>query len=217
MHNKSKSKLDLKEINKVNQMTYDKLSDEYENRTSKLTNITKHVIDLFSMYLSSGKNVLETGCAVGLAMKIMTEKGLNVTGIDISEKMVKFSKLRNPKSKIIVGDFLKYKFDYRYDGIFSFAFIHLFPKETAMKVLRKMFNLLKNGGVLYLGTSKSKISYEGWETKADYNLKLNRYRKHWTETELKSALEEIGFKIIHKYILIDPYKKIWMDFVAKKY
>lgn len=216
MNKTTDNKIDLVKINKVNRLTYDQLSKEYENRTDKVFDITKRVIDLFSKYLKTGAEVLDTGCAVGLAMKIMTDKRLSVTGIDISSKMVRLAKLRNPKCRIIKGDFLKYRFNRKYDGIFSFAFIHLFPKETSITVLEKMYDLLEHGGVLYLGTSKSKIGYEGFEIKKDYKLKLVRFRKHWTEPELRLVLENVGFRVLKKYILVDPYKKVWMDFVATK-
>ena len=216
MRNYSAGENNLEEINSINKSTYDRLSSEYENRTDISFKITKHVVDLYAKYLKPHGKILETGCAVGLAMKILNNKGFVVTGIDISSEMVKLAKLRNSGCKIIEGDFLTYKFSTLYDGIFSFAFVHLFPKEVAMEVLKKMFGLLKKGGILYLGTSKSNRSSEGWEQKKDYKPKLSRFRKHWTEQELRNALEKVGFKILDVYILTDPYAKVWMDFVAIK-
>ncbi len=206
----------LVEIQKVNRATYDNLANEYEQRTKTLKNVTEYALPLFIKHLSTGKVILETGCAVGLAIKIMEEKGLIVTGIDISPKMVKYAKGRNPKSNIILGDFLTYKFSKKYNGIFSFAFIHLFPKIVALKVLQKMHQLLKSGGVLYIGTSRSDKSCEGWEEKKDYKDKEKRFRKHWTEKELENALIKTGFKKLDLYIIEDPFKKVWMDFIVQK-
>jgi len=206
----------LVEIQKVNRATYDNLANEYEQRTKTLKDVTNYALSLFIKHLSMGKEILETGCAVGLAIKIMEKKGLNVTGIDISPKMVKYAKKRNPKSNIILGDFLTYKFNKTYDGIFSFAFVHLFPKKVALKVLQKMYLLLNPGGILYIGTSRSNESYEGWEEKKDYENKEKRFRKHWTEKELENALTKTGFKKLDLYIIEDPFKKVWMDFVVQK-
>lgn len=206
----------LVEIQKVNRATYDILADQYEQRTKTLKNITEYALSLFIKHLDVGKEILETGCAVGLAVKIMEGKGLIVTGIDISPKMVIYAKRRNPKSNIILGDFLTYKFSRKYNGIFSFAFIHLFPKKVALKVLQKMYQLLKPGGILYIGTSRSDKSYEKWEEKKDYKDKEKRFRKHWTEKELENALIKTGFKKLDLYIIEDPFKKVWMDFVVQK-
>lgn len=206
----------LAEIQKINRAIYDKLADEYEQRTGKLKDVTEYAVSLFVKHLCTGKEILETGCGAGLAMNITGRRGLKVTGIDISTKMVKYAKKRNPKSNIILGDFLTYKFNKKYDGIFSFAFIHLFPKNIALKILKKMYKLLKPKGVLYIGTSRSKKSYEGWEEKKDYKNKGKRFRKHWTQKEFESALIETGFKKLDLYIIEDPFKKIWMDFVVQK-
>lgn len=200
---------------KANRETYDQLAGEYEERTLSLGEVTEHAVSLFLKQLS-GKEILETGCAVGLALQIMEEQGLNVTGIDISSKMVEFAKKRNPQSNIVVGDFLSYQFDRKFDGIFSFAFIHLFPKEVAIKVLERMYELLKPGGILYIGTSKSEKSSELWEEKGDYQNKQKRFRKHWTLDEFEEVLNKTGFKKIELHLIEDPFKKVWMDFIVKK-
>lgn len=203
------------EIQEINKSVYDELASEYESRSDNLKEVTSYAVSLFIKHLKE-KEVLETGCAVGTALNIMEKKGLRVTGIDISPKMIDYAKKRNPKSDLIVGDFLEYKFDKQFDGIFSFAFIHLFPKDVAKQVLQKMHEVLKPGGVMYIGTSKSDIASEGWEEKHDYKKPLKRFRKHWTQDEIENSFTDAGFKILEKYIIEDPYKKVWMDFIVQK-
>lgn len=207
----------LNKIKESNVKTYDLLASEYENRVETLRPITIEAVSLFMKYLGTGKKILEPGCAVGLALSIMTEMGNTVTGIDVSPEMVGYARKRNPRSNIILGDFLTYEFKgSRYDGIFSFAFIHLFPKSYAPRVLKRMFDLLEPGGIVYTGTSRSDKSLESWEIKKDYKNKQKRFRKHWTEDELRQAFAEAGFDVLNVYILTDPYGKVWMDFVAKR-
>ncbi len=205
----------LSEIQKTNKSVYDELASEYESRSETLREVTAYAVSLFSKYLK-GKDILETGCAVGTAVNIMEEMGFSVTGIDISPEMIKWAKKRSPESNLIVGDFLQYKFGKQFDGIFSFAFIHLFPKKIAEIVLKRMYKLLKPGGVIYIGTSKSKTASEGWEEKVDYKKPLKRFRKHWTQREMEKSFISNGFKILEKYIIEDPYQKVWMDFVLQK-
>ena len=137
-------------------------------------------------------------------------------GIELSPKMAEFAKRRNPNPKIIVGDFLTEDFAEPFDGIIALALIHLFPKEEAMKVLRKMHDMLVPGGTLYIGTTESAESSEGWEVKEDYSGKHRRFRKHWTEAEFRRALEEAGFEVLKLHRITDPFGKKWMDFVAQK-
>jgi SAM-dependent methyltransferase len=206
----------LSEIQRSNKTTYDLLALEYEERVDILKKVTSKAVNIFVKELSRGDKVLETGCGVGSALKMMERKGIAVTGIDISPQMIKYAKKRSPESKLILGDFLDYRFKQEFDGVFSFAFIHLFPKDYAIKVIKKMFSLLKPGGILYVGTTKSPKSAEGWELKKDYKRKHSRFRKHWRQEEIEKVFKDIGFKKLAVYIIEDPYKKVWMDFVLQK-
>jgi 2-polyprenyl-3-methyl-5-hydroxy-6-metoxy-1,4-benzoquinol methylase len=206
---------ELSKIQQVNKSAYDKHASEYEERVKGLEAVTSEAVSLFMKYLS-GNEVLETGCGVGAAQKTMVDQGLNVTAIDISPEMVKYATKRNPGSQVILGDFIEYDFGRQFDGIFAFAFIHLFPKETALDVMHKMYDLLEPGGILYMGTTKSRRSYEGWEAKMDYDKPQERFRKHWTQKEMDEALNRVGFRKLACYLIEDPYKKMWMDFVVQK-
>ena len=196
--------------------TYDALADEYESRIEKLIPVTKHAIEQFAMYLKPNGSILELGCGVGLATKLFSEKDFKVIGIDLSPKMLRYAKARNPHAAYIEGDFLTTDFDSTFDGIFGFAFIHLFSKDDAQKVLNKIRNLLNTGGFIYLGTTRALESKEGWEVKQDYSGKYLRFRKHWTKLEFTEALISSKLKILKSFVYEDPFGKLWMDFIAKK-
>jgi ubiquinone/menaquinone biosynthesis C-methylase UbiE len=203
----------------TNKNVYDYLAQEYEERTKDYFDSTSKAVSFLTPHIKTGKEVLDVGCGVGLGTEILSECGFNVTAIDISSKMVKFSRKRNSNSKVIEGDFSAYHFNKKFDAIFSMAFIHLFPKKDAEKLLQKMFRLLKKGGVLYFGTTLSKESKEGWEIKRDVffpKSEQKRYRKHWTEEELLDSLNRSGFTYIDKYYISDPRGKVWMDFLVEK-
>jgi 2-polyprenyl-3-methyl-5-hydroxy-6-metoxy-1,4-benzoquinol methylase len=210
---------DLSEIQRVNRSTYDILAKEYEYRTKDYFKPTIKAVRYLASQVTTGKEVLDVGCGVGLGTKMLNDMGFNLTAIDISSEMVKFAKMRNPRSRIIKGNFLTYKFRKKFDAIFSMAFIHLFPKNNAEAILKKMFNLLKKGGILYFGTTKSATSREGWQIKRDSffpNSQQKRYRKHWTEDELFESITKAGFTFKKRHLINDPRKKIWMDFVVQK-
>jgi len=202
-----------------NTITYESLADAYENNVSKYLYSTKKAINFFTPNITTGKEILDIGCGVGLATELLSQQGFKLTSIDISPKMVKYTKNRNPNSNVITGDFLKYKFKHKFDAIFAMAFIHLFPKEAAELVLRKMNALLNNDGALFIGTTLSNISTEGLEVKKDSffpNGKWKRYRKHWTEEELLSSLQKERFKFKQKYYINDPRKKVWIGLLVLK-
>ena len=199
---------------------YDNLAEEYEQKALVTLSSFSNIVNFFSPNVTSGKDVLDIGCGVGMETKLLCDKGFNVIAIDLSPKMVEHTKKRNPEAKVIQGDFLQYSFDRKFDGIFSIAFIHLFPKKDAIKVFEKMFFLLKKDGAMYLTTPLFEKSEEGWELKNDKffpNSRQVRYKKHWTESELHSTLLDVGFVLKDKRVVeTDPRGKKWVDFVVRK-
>ncbi len=199
----------------MNKLTYDILADEYDKRAESLSSVTDEAMTYFAKYLRPNAKVLDVGCGVGLAMNILDSKGFNVSGIDISEAMVRYAKSRNPNLITIEDDFLEYNFSEQYDGVLTFAFLHLFPKEVALKAMEKIKSILKPGGVAFISSTRSLKSFEGWMLKKDYDSQQKRYRKFWTELELEDAFSQIGFRKIDLKIHRDPYEKEWMDFIAQ--
>lgn len=204
--------MDIEEYNKG---TYEALAGKYESNVEKKRKLSKPIIKRLSQYIKTGKEFLDVGCAVGIHMKIFNELGFNVTGIDISKKMTKFAKKRNPNSKIYLGDFMKTKFNKKFDAIYAQGFIHLYPKSKVERVLGKIKSLLKEGGVLFVTTSKSDVSKEGLYTKTNYSQKLKRFRKFWTKEELYSTLSK-KFKMVDYFEKKNIFGDVWMIFVVQK-
>ncbi|MDP2909825.1 MAG: class I SAM-dependent methyltransferase [bacterium] len=196
--------------------TYNALAEEYEKRTKALFSVTQNAVNAMSNYVRPKGKILDIGCGVGLAASFFSYKGFEVTCIDISPKMISFAKKRNPSATFIQGDFLTTNFDSLFDGVFAFSFIHLFPKDVALRILQKIHQTLDYGGIAHIDSTKSKNSKEGWEVKKDYKGKYKRYRKHWTETELRDALIQSGFEIIDLKDYTDPFGKNWIDFIVRK-
>jgi 2-polyprenyl-3-methyl-5-hydroxy-6-metoxy-1,4-benzoquinol methylase len=206
---------DLVDLNTMHLLTYDNVADEYENRVGAYYQVTKQTLRVMAKYLPLKSEVLDVGCAVGYTIQIINNMGYRVDGIDISPKMIKFAQKRNPTSNIILGDFLAYQFGKKYDGIVAFAFIHLFPKNIALQAIEKMKQLLKTNGVMFITTTKSNISSEGFETKKDYKQKPERYRKRWTVEEFEEAIDKAGLEVIEKLLPTDAFGKVWMDYLVK--
>ena len=199
-----------------NKKTYDSLAQEYEEKAKVRDEISQLIISKFIKNMKTGNNVLDIGCAIGLQTSIFRAYRYNVTGIEISDEMVKYAKKRNPESNIIVGDFMKYKFKDKFDAIFAQAFIHLYPEKEVNNVIGKIRELLKVDGVALITTTKSNESKEGWYVKTDYSGNKKRFRKHWTKEELENKLKECNFKIIDYYEMTDTFNKEFMIFTVRK-
>ena len=197
--------------------TYDTLADEYEDRVEKLRPVTEYALSHLISQLKPKSKVLDIGCAVGYTVEILNSAGMDAEGIDISPAMIAHARKRNPDSKLVVGDFIEKEYPVNYyDAALMYAFIHLFPLAQAQQFLNKTSSILKTGGLLFVGTTKSDQSSEGWEKKIDYAGQPKRYRKRWTQSELEKVLSNSGFKVIYQEDIKDEFGKIWMDYVVRK-
>lgn len=194
---------------------YDELAEEYERRSDSLLAVTEDAMNYFSLYIKPKSLVLDIGCGVGIAMSVLAKKGFRVVGIEISPKMAEFGRKRNPGAKVTVGDFSETKFDDKYDTILAFAFIHLFPKSEIPAIFEKIKSILKPGGVALISSTESLESKEGMYIKEDFGKKHKRFRKFWTEQELRESLTQAGFKELALKKFADPFGKTWMDFVVQ--
>lgn len=98
-----------------------------------------------------GRKVLEVGCTIGAFCKLLSQRGFEVVGTDISKFIInKASKLQK-KVKFKILDIEKdIKINEKYDYIFALEVLeHLNNPE---KALLNMRTILKNNGVLVFST-----------------------------------------------------------------
>lgn len=211
----------MKDYISINKKAYDKLAKEYQTRMKRYVKsdhvITTPFIDYLKKVFPKVK-VLELGPGSGLNLSFFEKERFSTWAIDISKNIIQVSKKNSPKTTYMLGDFLEYNFkELRFEGIFAKAFIHLFPTKDALKVFEKIKKLLVSDGLLFLATTIHPKPEEGYFEKEDYEAKLKRFRKKWTEKELIETLRKMGFKIIHKdYHRPRNENKVWINILLKK-
>jgi peptidase E/predicted RNA methylase len=112
------------------------------------------------MKLDKDKSVLEIGVGTGrLAVRVAPLCG-QFCGIDISPKTIERAKENLAEYRnvdLICADFLSYKFDRKFDVIYSsLTFMHIEEKQTA---INKVAALLKDGGKFVLSIDKNQSEY----------------------------------------------------------
>lgn len=199
-----------------NRITYDCLASEYENRASQWLEPTLKRVKYFSSFIR-GTHVLDVGCGIGQDIQHFINLGYKTTGIDISPNMVEYARKRNPRAKIIEGDFLTMDLNGTFDAISEFSFLHLFPKDLAVYIAKKTKKLLNPGGVALFGVGESNKPSEGWKQKSDYKAAPPRYKKFWTVRELHNCLVDIcGFEYINSFAFNNGEGKKWISLVVRK-
>ncbi len=108
------------------------------------------------------KNILIPGFGYGRNGKVFFDKGMSVTGIEISETAISIAKENYGSGmKIFNGSVAEMPFDKKhYDGIFCYALIHLLNKKERKKLLDDCFTQLRtNGCMIFIAISRKAPSY----------------------------------------------------------
>ena len=204
----------------LNKRAYNALAPEYQEKWQDFIPQQTGVMYSLKSWLRALERkakVLDIGCGVGLDAFILSNSGFEVKGIDVSEKMLEFARKNAPGCKFIEGDFLEAELSEKFDAIIMGAFIHLFPRHDASRVLQKAKSLLNDGGLVFVSTTCSNVSKEGLFRKEGYSGSELRSRKFWTEQELREFLESEGFDIIDFFKDFDEVRnKQWMNFIVRK-
>ena len=121
--------------------------------------IVKTILDRAKV--CAGKRILDVACGTGVLIPYYLKRDvLDVTGIDISPKMIEIAqnKFQMEKVKFICDNAVDHEYDEKYDCIVIYnAFPHF---EDPERLIGKMSLLLKEGGTLSVahGMSRERIN-----------------------------------------------------------
>ena len=151
--------------------------------------------------LDNYSNILEIGSGLGGNVNYFKNKfNCNVTGVDINNIMVEICNERYKNIKFILGDYIDYKSDIKYDLILTRDVFMYINSENKHKYIQKIKSELKKGGKLVL------IDY-------CYNNSCPEFiryytNRNWKLTDVKTykkIFEVCNFKIIEEGDISDKY------------
>ncbi|SHK74186.1 class I SAM-dependent methyltransferase [Desulforamulus aeronauticus] len=181
----------------ITMKAYNKSAKGFENKFMNL-DLYKEKLGSFCRLLKSGSKILDLGCGPGNVAKYLFEsnQGFTVVGIDLSEEMIKLARQNVPHDSVMfkVGDIRELEMEEnKYDAVVaSFCIVHLDNDET-INLLKKVVQMLKKNGMLYLSCMEGKKS--GFETTSFSNGGYI-YFNYYSEEFLGQILQESGLKIL---------------------
>ncbi len=160
---------------------YDQKAEEYaENYADILerTPLDRKLLDVFALGVVGP--VLDVACGPGHVAGYLVEQGLEVRGVDLSERMVELARHNFPQVDFEVGNLLRLGEREEFGAITAFyAVVHLSDRQLE-RALAEMFKALLPGGRLLL-TFHSQLL----EGRPEYRI--------FPVEQVKSALQETGF------------------------
>ena len=197
----------MQNINIIENM-YDTVAKEYAIRfLNEHQNKPKdqEILSQFSKEVYGKKEIWDFGCGCGQTTKYLTDLGVKISGLDLSQKMLDQAKLLYPNINFKKGNILKLDFNNNsIDAIVSFYSIVHFTKEQVKLAFEEIYRVLQPNG-LFLFTYH--IGKEIIHLDEFLNQKIDiDFMFHETNFIL-NCLKESGFKNI-EIIQREPYKGI---------
>lgn len=161
-------------------------------------------IEKIKSYLSAEDHVLDIGCGTGTQCGDLSNNVRQVTGIDISSKLLTIAEQRKAERNIENVEFIQTTvFDERFmpgslDVVMAFYVLHFF--EDIDEVIRRIYGLLKPDGLFILETAcmgeKGKII--GELVRLAGKLGFLPLINLLTTRQIEQTLEQAGFSIVNK-------------------
>jgi len=152
--------------------------------------------------------VIDIGCGEGFNSIFLSSRGFDVTGIDLSERAIKYAK-ENARNKKVSARFIAMdvndlgKLKEKFDFVLEWALMHHIAPQIRQRYVKDLSRLLNNGGK-YLSFCFNEQSYRFGrpgerERKSGENAPgLNLYFS--SDNELKELFEQY-FKIIEAKLI----------------
>lgn len=173
-------------------------------------------LEFYLSYAKANQKILEPLCGSGRFLIPFSNKGLDITGIDLSSEMLNKLKDKTSNSKLIQANILDYSSEETYDYIFiSSGSVSLFTDMNECKsILKKIKSMLSPNGIFVFAVDtvfdkcnedddyKVKISAK---TKEGYDLVLkgkNHYDQN-SQTQFSPSIYELydGCKLIQSEVM----------------
>lgn len=206
-----------KEINNSLVKAYNHMAATYDKNRNAF-DMTNVLNDFYECLEIKKGNLLDAGCGAGEPFADwFIKRGWQVSGVDLSDKMLDLAKEYVPQMKRICAPMQEVDFeDNSFEAITAiYSLFHLSPDDQRL-MFKKFFWWLKNkGSLLFTYATKE---YTNHDTFNDYIEFMGErlYYSHRTPDELKKELTDAGFMIeSFKYRVIDNETFLWVTVVKR--
>ncbi|MFF0559426.1 class I SAM-dependent methyltransferase [Streptomyces sp. NPDC004266] len=140
--------------------SYDRVADNYAHMvtTTGMGDIRRHPwlkasIDAFADTVGGLGPVLDVGCGPGTVTAYLAERGLDVSGVDLSPRMIENARRLHPECRFDVASATELDLaDASLGGVLGWWSLFNLPREVLPQVLAMFARALKPGGHLIAAT-----------------------------------------------------------------
>lgn len=105
-------------------------------------------VEWISALVPEGASLMDIGCGPGLYTKRFAQKGLRVTGMDFSERSIRYAREHDPKSEYVFRDYLTIEDECAFD-IITLIWCDYGALTTSERenLLKRVYRALRPGGM----------------------------------------------------------------------
>ena len=167
--------------------------------------------------MPKGAKIFEIGSADGANAKYIEKLGYKMIASDVAEDFI--NSIKSKGLKAIKFNILENEFDEKYSAIFCWrVFVH-FTKNDALKVLKKVYDILEKDGLFIFNAinRETRDVEEEWvDFPNEYHMEAERYYKYFSEQELNEIISSIGYKIHAFHKEGGENNNKWLVYVLQK-
>lgn len=197
--------------------TYNRIAEDWF-KDHKGDNWWVEGTDKFVSLLPPNASVLDVGCGAGVKTKYLSAKGLQVTGIDFSEKFIEIAKREVVAAEFQVMDMNSVEnLNRKFDGVFAQASLLHIPRNNILDVLKKITSVVKEGGIIYVAVKGVNASGKEEDVlkENDYGYEYERFFSYYRMEELEKYFADLNLEIIYKNSNLVG-RTDWLQIIGKK-
>lgn len=183
------------------------LADKLDKSGARVDDVAR----LFSFVEVENPRVLEIGCAQGRDVAEILKYTNSYRGIDISSEMLALARKKYSDILFEEADVESYEFSGGLDVVIAFASLIHTPQDLMSGVLRKIYDSLQIGGVLYTSMKRAE-TYQEYVREESYGVRTY----YLYNRNLLKRLAGDGWKVVYErdynWRGVD-----WFDVIFKKH
>jgi len=190
------------------QASYDRVAAEYVQRIFEELEhkpLDRQLLDRFAARIRSAGSACDLGCGPGQVARYLHDRGVRVSGVDLSPAMVRHARTLNPGIEFRQGDMASLDIeDGTWDGVAAFYSIIHIPRPKVVDALREIKRVLRPGGLLLLAfhIGDDVLHLDDW-----WGQKVSLDFVFFRPDEMRGFLELAGFEV-EEIVEREPYPEV---------
>jgi SAM-dependent methyltransferase len=190
--------------------TYNAINELYDAETRDFWD--RFPLDIVRKFveLLPSDEILDLGSGPGRDAVILRNHGLNVTCVDGSENMVNMTARLGFNS--VLSDLRVFDSpDKKYHGIWAYSSLIHLNFDEAKKLVGKLSDILKDGGVLFLGL----IQGDGHDVINAAGSSFTRYFEYYHHEKIMALVENSSFRLVF-HDSFKPGNQVYLNYIFSK-